>query len=52
MPKLTTQEAAGRLINYAFRLDHNDIKAIGNGGLFSLYIHPPPLPPPYDFKYR
>ena len=32
MPKLTTQEAAGRLINYPFRLHHNDIKAIGNGG--------------------
>ena len=40
MPKLTTQEAAGRLINYAFRLDHNDIKAIGNGGQKTLFNLP------------
>ena len=40
MPKLTTQEAAGRLINYAFRLDHNEIKAIGNGGQKTLFNLP------------
>jgi hypothetical protein len=40
MPKLTTQEAAGRLLNYAFRFDHNDIKAIGNGGQKTLFNLP------------
>lgn len=40
MPKLTTQEAAGRLLNYAFRLDHNDIKAIGNAGQKTLFDLP------------
>jgi hypothetical protein len=40
MPKLTTQEAAGRLLNYAFRFDHNDIKAIGNGGQKTLFDLP------------
>lgn len=40
MPKFTTQEAAGRLLNYAFRIDHNDIKAIGNGGQRTLFSLP------------
>lgn len=40
MPKFTTQEAAGRLLNYAYRIDHNDIKAIGNGGQKVLFSQP------------
>jgi hypothetical protein len=40
MPKVTINEAAGTLVNFAAKVDFNDLIRAGNGGQIELFTLP------------